>query len=249
MLSLSRRFSSVLCLSAFLIGFFSVNVSPVLAEPWRPPYEGREQQDGDFSIFPAIIGGVAGLTIGGISMGPVGALAGGIGGFALGNVVANYYTDGDNPVGPAEKINSSFLANFLPGIAGAVAGIAITAGMGPLALMVGGATGFFLGKMLARVLFPQIYYGGPEFQQSSVVYTGTPTMSGTLNYPGTSPSFKPAAPVSEVSLSDLKTQFYDSMRDYKDAMSTGGVEEVKTARSQYLEAQNSYFDAKRAMAE
>jgi hypothetical protein len=248
MMNLSRRMSSVLCLVAFLAGFLAVNVSPVLADAYRPSYDGTEQQDGDYSIFPAIIGGVAGLTVGGLAAGPVGAMAGGIGGFTLGNAVAKHFIDGTNPVGPAEKVNSGFMVNYLPGIAGAVAGIAITAGMGPLALIVGGATGFFLGKILAQVLFPQMYFGGPEYERSASTYTGTPAISGTLNTIS-SATFMPKAAVSEISLSDLKDVFYDSMSEYKAAMATGSSDEVKAARGQYLEAQNAYFDAKRLAAE
>jgi len=245
MLFISRRLSSLLCLAVFLCGLFVASAGPALAS-WEPSHDDTTQLQGDYSIFPAVIGGVAGLAVGGAALGPVGALAGGISGFAMGNAIANHYVSGDNPVGPEEKINSGFMVNFLPGIAGAVAGLVITAGMGPLALMVGGATGFFLGKLLAKIMFPQVYYGGPVYERSTPTFRGRPSVSGTLNNQGMANSFMPASPVTEVDLSELKSNFYDSMHAYSEAMKTNDTEKIKSARGSYLNAQNIYFDAKRA---
>ena len=250
-----RKIRALLCLFSFLCGLFAASASPVLAQYnygqvypnqnsnfWN--MNGTTTQQRGYSIFPGIIGGVAGVAIGGTTMGPVGAVAGGIGGFALGNAVATKFGQDKGPLGYPQRTNSSWMLNMLPGVAGAVLGIALTASMGPLAWLVGGVAGYAIGSLAARVLFPQVYYGGTVYPTQRN-YNLTPSVNINLGY--NQPHYStPAAPVGTVDLQDLKDKFYGAMSDYREALKEGSVEEQKEARSVYIKAQSAYLEAKKA---
>jgi hypothetical protein len=119
--------------------------------------------------------------------------------------------------------------------------------MGPLAMIVGGVTGFFLGKLLARVMFPQLYYGATVYPEANRTFQYQYTPAAGAATVADRMSVAPAAPTATAeSLEDLKASFYQSMRDYREALSGGDRAAQQEARAIYLEAQTRYFDAKRA---
>ena len=252
-----RKLRALLCLFTFICGLFAASVSPVMAQYnygqvypntnnsdfWN--MDGTTTQQRGYTVFPGIIGGVAGLAIGGATMGPVGAVAGGIGGFALGNAVATKFGKDLGPQGYPQRVNSNWLLNMLPGVAGAVLGIALTASMGPLAWIVGGVAGFAIGGLAARILFPQVYYGGTVYPTQRTYNSTTPSVSVNLGYQQPYSSI-PSAPSSSVDLQDLKDGFYEAMSRYREVLKNGTVEEQKSAREVYIKAQNTYLDAKKA---
>jgi len=243
-----RRRRALVCLLSFLAGLVATGARPVLAET-LPSYAsgdygtgvGVTVQQRGYSFFPAIIGGVAGLAIGGAAMGPVGALAGGVGGFALGNAVADKFGPDLGTIGYPQRINTGLMASLIPGMAGAVLGLVVTASMGPLAWVIGGVAGFFVGQFLARVIFPQMYYGGNVYPVERTYQYSAPTVQATVTRQST-----PSAPTT--SLVDLKKTFYDAMSTYRQALTGGSEGDQHEARALYLKAQQDYFDAKRALA-
>ena len=252
-----RKIRALLCLTSFICGLFAASATPVLAQYnygqiypntqnsdfWN--MDGTTTQKRGYTVFPGIIGGVAGLAIGGATMGPAGAVAGGIGGFALGNAVATKLGPDLGPQGYPQRVNSSWMLNMIPGVAGAVLGIALTASMGPLAWIVGGVAGYAIGGLAARMLFPQLYYGGTVYPTQRTYNSTTPNVSVNLGYNQPYSSI-PAAPTSTVNLQDLKDDFYEAMSKYREALKNGSVDEQKSAREFYIKAQNTYLDAKKA---
>lgn len=246
----SRRLKAFICLVGFGLGLFSTTAAPLMAQDAAASTRegwGLSQQMTGGSLLPNVIGGVTGLAIGGATFGVVGAMAGAVGGWALGQVVQDKLYPDQQTLGYPTQVNESLMASLIPGLAGAVLGAAVVWGMGPLAMIVGGVTGFFLGKLLAKVMFPQLYYGATVYPEANRTFQYRYTPSVGAATVADRMSVAPAAPASTTeSLEDLKASFYRSMHDYREALAGGDRTAQLEARAVYLEAQTRYFDAKRA---
>jgi hypothetical protein len=190
---------------------------------------------------------VTGLAIGGATFGVVGAVAGAAGGYALGQALGNKYDPGQ-PLGYPQRVNNSLLATIIPGVAGAVLGVALFAGAGPMGWIMAGMTGFALGNLVARLLFPQLYYGGAftpmarTFSSPTVTGQVAPVVGRFSNAVAVPQA--PSSPAQD--LGQLRDTFIDAMRAYVRALSSGSVDVKQNTREAYEKARKAYDDAKAA---
>jgi hypothetical protein len=194
-------------------------------------------------IIPPAVGAVMGLAMG-AKFGWVGALVGGtiglFGGKAISSAIfgESYYQGGQSGY-----FQASNQANYIPGMIGALIGGFMGSSFGVVGMILGSGVGYLVGKGIAKLMFPNLYYGGSYF---------SPGGGGGFypNAPGDAEvrvEGAPASPVSsQASLAQLKDVFYQSMRSYKLAMEGENEQEILSRRKVFLDAQRAYLDAKRA---
>ncbi len=221
---------------------------------YHPGGTGFQGGYGFTRLIPAAVGGVIGLALG-AKFGPVGMLLGGALGFFAGKAISSavfgdsYYEGNYN-----YQFQASNKANFIPGAIGAAIGAVLGMKFGILGMAIGGGLGFLAAKTVARVMFPNLYYGTGGYQMPAQGgYYG-----GGYGNPWASvapaASIEPGAPAAASTdagddLETLRQALYESMRVYKDAL-VGDDEAAKlSAREGFLGAQRSYFDAKERLAD
>lgn len=215
--------------------------NPAYYQPGGTGYSGGY---GFTRLVPQLVGGVLGAAIG-MKFGFVGALVGGALGFFGGKAISEAMY-GDSYYGDSNYYHAaSNKTNFIPGAVGAMLGAFMGSSFGVVGMVLGGGIGYLVGQGVSKVLFPNVYYGGPY---------NSPYAGGQYGSPYASAEVGAAAPTSPQSsapsgdLAALKETLYESMKAYKGAMEDGGEELVKARRQDFLAAQQAYLDAKRALS-
>lgn len=220
-------------------------------------YQNQGGYSGGFGftrLIPPLVGGVLGLAMG-AKFGWIGAILGGAVGVFGGQAVSHmafgdsYYSDAFD-----YRWKGQNNLSFIPGAIGTAIGAFMGSSFGFFGMAVGGGVGYLVGKGVAKMLFPNLYYGGPAPVPGGYgggyympPYASTDPASSTVTGAGFAPETSAAA--ASADLADLKQKFYDSMRTYKDALTAGDETAKEEARQGFLAAQREYFDAKGAAGE
>lgn len=200
-------------------------------------------------LIPPVVGAVMGVAMG-AKFGWVGAFVGGaiglFGGKAISSAIFgdNYYNNNAN-----SYFSASNQANYIPGMIGALIGGFMGSSFGVVGMLVGSGVGYLVGKGIAKLMFPNAYYGGsynsPGYYNNGYVYSPDSSASATV----TAASAPVNSDLSGASLAQLKDHLYETMRSYKTALEGSDESLTETRRQAYLTAQKAYFDAKRAASE
>lgn len=206
---------------------------------YQPGNYGYSGGHGFTRLIPPLIGGVFGAIIG-AKFGFVGLAIGGALGFFGGKAISSaifgdsYYTDNQS-----YYFSASNKANFIPGAIGAMLGAFMGSSFGVVGMLIGGGIGYLVAKGVARMMFPNLYYGG--------YYAPQPGYGGGYGYGG---AFAPedstgaAAPTSS-DLGVLKAQVDSTLQVYHQTMEGGTDEDaIMKARLAYLAAQKAFLQAK-----
>lgn len=226
------------------------NNAQVGAQGYDPRYYnygyGQTGGHGFTRLIPQAVGAVMGLAIG-AKFGIVGALVGGAIGFFGGKAISTaIFGDGYYPGSQGHYFSSSNMANSVPGMIGAMLGAFMGSGLGPVGMLIGGGIGYLVAKGIARVMFPNSYYGSNyALPGYGVGYGGYPYASQTQGSLAVRASDAAAAsPSSSSDLADLKQAFYDAMQAYKAAVEGGDQAEIEAKYQAYVSARKVYFDKK-----
>jgi len=225
---------------------------------YQPGYYGYTTAGTTGYQLPGIIGAVAGLAIGASCFGWMGALIGGVGGYFLGDIVGKWLLP--NNLGYNNAYGTGYYPQskvpLISGLIGAGIGAFMLSSMGMVGMVLGGLAGFMVARMAVRLIAPELYYYG--FQRPGMYNT---TGTGAYYYaPGTTPqagtTVPQAADTTTVKASDtnaplstLQEEFYQSMREYKDALVGGDDAAKEAARQDYVAKKQAYDAAKAAAAQ
>lgn len=220
---------------------------------YNPSYYGYNPYSTGYQL-PGIIGAVGGLALGASMGGIWGALIGGVGGYLLGKVI------GDRILPAGLGYNNPYaqrpsMVPLVTGLVGAVAGAALLSSFGMVGMMVGATAGFFLARTVMKLVAPQFYYYGMSrpttYNQGQYYYAPGTTANSTTVGAAIAPAAatETAATVATTakasdSLSTLQEDFYQAMRDYKTALTSGDEAAQVEARANYMAKKKVYDDAK-----
>lgn len=264
---MSKKFRRLSCLFMVLVMLLGLAPEPVRAQvtPSYNPYQGvgnsryggqygqrydpSYYQPGNYGysgghgftrLIPPLVGGVMGAIFG-AKFGFLGVAIGGALGFFGGKAISSmifgdsYYTNNQS-----YYFSASNKANFIPGAIGAMLGAFMGSSFGVVGMLIGGGIGYLVAKGVARMMFPNLYYGG--------YYTPQPGYGNNGGYSAYgSPLFSEDAASAPTSsdLGVLKAQVDSTLQAYHDSMEAGTDEDaIMKARLAYLSAQKAFLQAK-----
>ena len=231
---ISKKISYFLVLSLIL----SVFAAPIAAEAGIlgkilsavKPYAGTIGNLG---------GAVAGAVMGASFLPPVGILAGGIAGYVVGGILANYAAGG--------------LSNIAT-LGGAALGVMAGASFGPIGYVVGALGGGLLGKIAMVYCTNLIKTTGGILLSPAVDSSGEPILVGSTSQTSAVGDIPAAAPISGADelkvteelnasandISQADAEYQEAYRGYIVAVRTGSTETIKEAHEKYKNAFNRY---------
>lgn len=213
---------------------------------YQPGNYGYQGGHGFTRLIPPLVGAVLGMAMG-AKFGLPGAVIGGALGFFGGKAISSAiygdsYYQGNNDY----YFQASNRANYIPGTIGALIGGMLGMTFGWPGMLIGGGIGYLVAKGVARLMFPNLYYGETYRPIPGYGYGGgygyQPYAGGQVNLRASESA--PAAPGSSGDLASLKSLYETTLKKYQDTMAAGAPEpEILEARLAYLAAQKGYLQA------
>ncbi len=193
-----------------------------------------------------MIGALMGVAMGS-GFGIIGTVIGGMAGYWLGGKLADILHPG-YPYGYPQRVGSG---PAIAGLMGAAMGALMASGAGMVWMIAGGLAGYYVGRLVARVLFPQLYYGGvfyPVYRQTGGVQYPYSGYNPYSTYPQIYRPKYPSSPTTSAAedIEELKAKYEKALADYRNTLRTGDIEKITMAREAYKEAERAYWEAKSA---
>lgn len=266
---MSNKFRRMSCLFLVVAMLLGLAPEPVRAQvtPSYNPYQGVGQPGGRYGgqygqrydpsyyqagnhgysgghgftrLIPPLVGGIFGAIIG-AKFGFLGVAIGGALGFFGGKAISSaifgdsHYTNNQN-----YYFTASNKANFIPGAIGAMLGAFMGSSFGIVGMLIGSGIGYLVAKGVARMMFPNLYYGGS--------YTPQPGYGGAYGGGGIGMPYAsdtaPAAPTS-ADLGVLKARVDTTLKAYHESMESETDQDIiLKARLAYLGAQSAFLQAR-----
>jgi uncharacterized membrane protein YeaQ/YmgE (transglycosylase-associated protein family) len=198
---------------------------------------------------PGLVGAVAGLALGASCFGWMGAIVGGVAGYFVGDKIGQWmYPQGSQPVNPYMPKSK---VSLVTGLVGAAMGVALLSSFGWIGMSIGAFAGWNLARSVVKLVAPEFYYYG--FQRQGIVnrygtgqayYYAPETTEAGASAPAAASNTESAS--SAKPLSELQEDFYQSMRDYRKALSENVDEEdIQEKRDSYTASQKAYEAARK----
>lgn len=222
-------------------GQYGQRYDPSYYQPGNVGYSGGH---GFTRLIPPLIGGVMGAIIG-AKFGFLGVAIGGALGFFGGKAISSMvFGDSYHSGSQSYYFTASNRANFIPGAIGAMLGAFMGSSFGVVGMLIGGGIGYLVAKGVARMMFPNLYYGGSYTPQPG--YGGG--YGGGYGYGGIGSPYAPETAPSAPTTSDLgvlKARVDAALQTYHETMEGGTDQDaILKARLAYLSAQRNFLQAR-----